>query len=62
MSFFICKAKFLCHLCRKRTWVSKIAADEETGAQSLQSGKEKREKNLSYFDFVFYKLLPAPGS
>lgn len=39
MSFFICKAKFLCHLCRKRTWVSQMAADEDTVARAFSQSK-----------------------
>lgn len=41
MSFFICKAKFLCHLYRKRTWVSQIAAGEDTVARAFSQLKRE---------------------
>lgn len=44
MSFFICKAKFLCHLYSKRTWVSQIAADEDSVARVFSKLKRDRRK------------------
>lgn len=44
MSFFICKAKFLCHLYRKRTWVSQIAADEDTMVKAFSQLKRQGRK------------------
>lgn len=43
--FFIWKAKLFCHLYRERTWVSQIAADEDTGA--ILSAKERRKAFLN---------------
>lgn len=44
--FFIWKAKFFCHLYRGRTWVSQIAADEDTGARLSAKGRRKVFLNL----------------